>query len=246
MSEHGARIYGGLTVAPFGDMGDIRTNLLPAELADLETLVSDVDVGTALVIGAELEPLVIALHYISGAGVTAGVGAFGTWHDPFGAPMKAAVPAGVDLPMYEATTADPAVLESVVKDSFGASSIDLVVDMGTSNLARSGAFWWLLPRMSLGARYLLRRSTPHDTIATSDLAELESPDIVARVTELPSYEVAALSFAASLRLADATSPISRMSLGRTWVCIELAASDSKEGLRRLTANRGRPESSSRS
>ena len=223
MSERGARTYGGVTVAHVGDVGDIRTTLLPAELADLETLVSGVDVGTALVISAELEPMVIALHYISGARVTAGVGAFGTWHDPFGVPMKAAVPAGVDLPMYEATTADPGVLESVVKDSFGASSIDLVVDMGTSNLARSGAFWWLLPRMSLGARYLLRRSTPHDFVAASDLAKLDSPDIVARVTELPSYEVAVLSFRASLRLADETSPISRIRLGGSWVCIEFAA-----------------------
>ncbi len=225
MSERGARTYGGITVAHFGDTGDIRTNLLPAELADLEILAGDFDVETALVIGAELEPLAIAVHYMSGARATAGVGAFGSWHDPFGAPMKTAVPVGLDLPLFEATSADPTVLESVVNDSFGGSSLDLVVDMGTSNLSRSGAFWCLLPRMSPGARYLLRRSTPNDTIATSDLAELESPDIVAGVTEMPSYEVAAVSFEASLRLADATSPISRIGLGGSWVSIELAASE---------------------
>ncbi len=222
MSERGAKTYGGITVAHFGDWGDVRTNLLPAELADLEILVGDVDVETALVMGAELEPTTIAVHCLSGARATAGVGAFGSWHDPFGDRMKTNVPVGSDLPMFEATSADPAVLESVVNDSFGASSLDLVVDMGTSNLARSGAFRWLLPRLSPGARYLLRRSTPNDTVATSGLAELESPDIIARVTEMPSYEVAALSFQASLLLADATSPVSRVGLGRSWVAIDLA------------------------
>lgn len=224
MSERGARTHGGITVAHFGGSGDIRTNLTSAELTDLEILVGDFDVETALVIGAELEPMTIALHYISGARATAGVGAFGSWHDPFGARMKATVPLGLDLPMFEATSSDPAVLESVVNDAFGGSSLDVVVDMGTSSLARPGAFWSLLPRMSPGARYLLRRITQNDISARSGLAELESPDIVARVTEMPSYEVATLSFEASLRLADATSPITRIGLGRSWVTIELATS----------------------
>ncbi|MFW2383963.1 MAG: hypothetical protein ACN4GZ_19580, partial [Acidimicrobiales bacterium] len=136
-----------------------------------------------------------------------------------------AAPAGLDLPIFEASSADPAVLESAVNDSFGDSSLDLVVDMGTSNLTRSEAFWSLLPRMSPGAGYLLRRSTPNDTIATTGLAELDSAEIVAGVTQMPSYEVAALSFEASLCLADDASPISRIGLGQSWVSIELAASD---------------------
>jgi hypothetical protein len=226
VSERGAKTYGGITVAHFfGDSGDVRTNLMPVELADLEVLVGDFDVETALVIGAELEPLAIALHYVSGARATAGVGSFGSWHDPFGDPVKTTVPVGVDLPMFEATSSDPAVLESVVNDSFGASSLDLVVDMGTSSLARSGAFRVLLPRMSPGARYLLRRTTPNDINVMTDLKELESRDIVAVVSETASYEVAALSFEASLLLADTTSPISRIGLGRSWVTIELATSD---------------------
>ena len=84
MNKPNARTYGGITVAHFGGSGDIRTNLTSAELTDLEILVGDFDVKTALVMGAELEPLTIALHYISGARATAGVGAFGSWHDPYG------------------------------------------------------------------------------------------------------------------------------------------------------------------
>ena len=224
MSERGVRTYGGITVAHFGDMGDVRTNLLPAELADLESLIGDFDVEAALVLGAELQPLTIAVHYMSGARATAGVGAFGSWHDPFGDPVMTVVPVGLDLPTFEATSADPTVLESAVNDAFGGSSLDLVVDMGTSSLSRSGAFWFLLPKMSPGARYLLRRNT-QNTDAGSGLADLESTDIVARVTEMPSYEVAAVSFEASLRLADATSPISRLGLGGSWVSIDLAASE---------------------
>lgn len=223
MSERGAKTYGGITVAPFGEVGDIRTNLLPAELADLEALVRELDVDTALVIGAELEPLTVALHHISGARATAGVGAFGSWHEPFGSPMKTGSQLAIDLPMFEATSADPSQLEPIVSDSFGASSIDLVVDMGTSNLSRSGAFHHLLPRMSARARYLLRRTTPSDTVVRDRLAELEPPDIVARVAEMPSYDVAALSFEASLGLAGAASPISRIDMGRSWVTIDLAA-----------------------
>ena len=179
MNKPNARTYGGITVAHFGGSGDIRTNLTSAELTDLEILVGDFDVKTALVMGAELEPLTIALHYISGARATAGVGAFGSWHDPY----------------------------------------------GPRSLARPGAFWSLLPRMSPGARYLLRRITPKDISAKIGTAQLESPDIVARVTAIPSYDVAVLSYEASLRLPDATSPISRITLGRSWVTIELATSE---------------------
>tara|TARA_R110000823_G_scaffold210224_13_gene340552 strand:- start:9806 stop:10486 length:681 start_codon:yes stop_codon:yes gene_type:complete len=225
VNKPNARTYGGITVAHFGGSGDIRTNLTSAELTDLEILVGDFDVKTALVMGAELEPLTIALHYISGARATAGVGAFGSWHDPYGPRMKATVPVGLNIPMFETTSSDPAMLESVVNDSFDGSSLDVVVDMGTSSLARPGAFWSLLPRMSPGARYLLRRITPKDISAKIGTAQLESPDIVARVTAIPSYDVAVLSYEASLRLPDATSPISRITLGRSWVTIELATSE---------------------
>ena len=225
MSERGARTYGGITVAGFGGSGEIRTNLMPVELADLESLAGEFDVEKALLIGAELEPLTVALHYISGARTTAGVGSFGSWHDPFGDPMRTALAAGLDLPMHEATSSEPAVLESFISDSFGASSLDLVVDMGTSSLARAGAFWALLPQMSPGARYLLRRTTPNDITATQAFEGLEAPNIVAGVTELSAYEVAALSFEASLRLGDTTSPISRIDMGRSWVTIQLATSD---------------------
>lgn len=226
MNERRARTYGGIRVGHFfGESGDVRTNLMAAELSDLEDLVGDSRADTTLVIGAELEPLTVALHYLSRARVTAGVGGFGSWHDPFGDRITTTVAADLDLPMFEATSSDPAILESVVNDSFGASSLDLVVDMGTSSLARSAAFWSLLPRLSSGAKYLLRRSTPDDHIHMSALKELAPPDIVAGMTGMASYEVAALSFEASLSLADADSPISRVRLGRSWVTIELAPSN---------------------
>ena len=225
MSERNVRTHGGITVAHFGSSGDIRTNLMPAELADLETLAGGIDIDTALAIGAELEPLTIALHYIAGARATAGVGAFGSWHDPFGTPMKTAVPAGLDLPMFEATSPDPALLETVVSDAFGSSSVDLVVDTGTSSLDRRRAFWALLPRLSPRARYLLRRSTPLETVGGSDLGQLDASDLVPAVMATGSYDVAALAHDASLDLADTASPISRISLGRAWVTIEVARSD---------------------